>query len=364
MTEALTKYSITLYQDFCNQKITVPVVYCEDYLQNQLLDLNLARLCCSLCCASYNEEAVKSAFKECEFTEIRTYYYSVPKEDSASLCVARRGDNIFIVFRGTEGEEWYSNFRTGLGDTHQGYAEAVESLMPVLREYINSNCNLLLTGHSRGGALANLLASQLIKQGRDNVFCYTFACPNVTVKGDVYSSRFSNIHNFIYEEDFIPNCPLSQWGYNRYGNSIVFKAQEINYEKLKKAFRNLTGERLLTFREYGKTISDFTDTALHLAGNPDEYYNKGYLVDEDYITLYDYFQTVCDLFNDKNSFEAGITLLATKLSEFAPITNFLITGINIPQLINQGNAQNSCAMYAHSALTYLCLLNTQKIRCR
>lgn len=361
MIENLTKYNINLRAEFGKENMTVPVVYSDDYMGNEMLDLNLAKLCCTLCCCSYDENILTKAFNDAEFTDIKAIY-TTPAENTASLCVARKENNVFIVIRGTEGEEWYNNFRTGIEDTHQGYYDTVNFLKPLLKDYIQSDCRLLFTGHSRGGALSNLLASQLIKSGRENVFAYTFACPNITTKDEVYSHRFRNIHNFVYEDDFITHCPLREWGYSRYGNTIRFKTSEINYKKLKKAFKELTDTDFVTFKDCGEEVDTFIDTSLRLASNPYEYYNKGYLVDESYLTLYDYFQTICDIFTDKNSFDAGITLLATKLSAFAPISNFLVSGIDIPSLISQGNAKNSCAMFAHSCLSYLCLLNTQKIK--
>lgn len=361
MIENLTKHNISFTTEYCKNNMTVPVVYSDDYLRNEMLDLNLARLCCTLCCCSYDENILKKALTDAEFTHIKAIY-TTPKENTASLCIARKGKNVFIIIRGTEGEEWYNNFRTGMEDTHQGYYDTVKFLKPLLNDYIQSDYRLLFTGHSRGGALSNLLASDLIKSGRENVFAYTFASPNVTTKDEVYSHRFCNIYNFVYEDDFITHCPLREWGYNRYGNTIRFKTQEINYKKLKKSFKELTGIDFVTFRDCGEMVDTFIDTALRLASNPYEYYNKGYLVDESYLTLYDYFQTICDVFTDNNSFDAGITLLATKLSSFAPISNFLVSGIDIPSLLSQGNAENSCAMFAHSCLTYLCLLNTQKIK--
>lgn len=361
MIECLTKHNIKLNAEFGKENMTVPVVYSDDYMGNDMLDLNLAKLCCTLCCCSYDENILKKAFKDAEFTDIKAIY-TTPTENTASLCTARKGNNVFIVIRGTEGEEWYNNFRTGIEDTHQGYYDTVNYLMPLLKEQINSGYRLLFTGHSRGGALSNLLASRLIKSGRENVFAYTFACPNITTKDEVYSHRFRSIYNFVYEDDFITHCPLREWGYNRYGNTIRFKTSEINYKKLKKAFKELTDTDFVTFKDCGEEVDTFIDTALRLASNPYEYYNKGYPVDESYLTLYDYFQTICDVFTDKNSFDAGITLLATKLSPFAPISNFLVSGIDLPSMLSQGNAENSCAMFAHSCLSYLCLLNTQKIK--
>ncbi|MBQ9674248.1 MAG: lipase family protein [Ruminococcus sp.] len=361
MTETLAKYNVTFYDGFCNKNITLPVVYSDDYLNNELLDLNLARLCCSLCSASYDEQSIKQAFNDCGFSQIRTYYGG-NVENSASLCIAKRENNIFVVIRGTQGNEWYNNFKTGTSDTHQGYLQTVQNLLPLLKEYIKSNCRLLFTGHSRGGALSNLLAAGLINQGRDGVFAYTFASPNVTTDDDVYNKKFHNIYNFVYDDDFITHCPPSEWGYGRYGNTVNFRKNEINYPKLKKAFNELTGKDFLPFFECKQSVAQFIDTAIKLAASPEEYYNKGYLVDEEYLTLYDYFNIVCDIFTDNNGIDAGLKLLATNLSEFAPISDFLSSGIDVTQLLEQGNTQNSCAMFAHYCLTYLSLLNTQKIK--
>lgn len=361
MIEILTKHNISFNTDFSNRQITVPVIYSRDYLSNELLDLNLARLCCTLCCAGYDEKEMIRAFQDGEFTEIKTFY-TKNEENSASFAVAKRDNIYYVVIRGTRGEEWYNNFRTGVGDTHQGYYDTVCEILPVISKYAKGKNGLVLTGHSRGGALCNLLAAELIKDGRENIFAYTFACPNVTTKEEAYSKKFRNIHNFVYEEDFITHCPLEEWGYSRYGNTVVFRSREINYRKLKKTFNELTGMNFISFKDCNKNIDDFKDTALRLAASPYEYYNKGYLVDEEYISLYDYFLIICDLFNDKNTFEAGITLLATKLSEFAPISNFLVSGTEMTDFISQGGHQNSCGMFAHSCLTYLCLLDTQKIK--
>lgn len=361
MIDTLTKENIKFVDEYFEKEIEIPVVYNDDYLQSNTLDLNLARLCCTFCCCSYDEKYIEQALLTTGFTDIELLYFK-PQENTASLSIGKKNNNIFIIIRGSSGEEWYNNFRTGLEDTHQGYYDTVSFLKPLIKKYINTPYNIILTGHSRGGALANLLASELIKDGRKNIFAYTFACPNVTAKDDVYSKRFSTIYNFVYEDDFITHCPLREWGYNRYGNTVKFKTREINYKKLKKSFKDLSGKDFVTYKECNQSIDNFIDTTLHLANNPYEYYNKGYFVDEEYLTLYQYFQVICDIFNHKESFNAGITLLATKLSEFAPLTEFLASGIDVPKLLSQGNAKDSCAMFAHSPLTYLSLLNTQKIK--
>ncbi len=361
MLDIISKYKFKYYDTIFDKELILPVVYSEDFLTNELLDINLARLCCSLCCTSFDEQALRLAFQNCGFENIKSYYGG---DDSlgAAVCTAQRGKNVFAVIRGSMGREWYSNFDIGTAYTHQGYAEATRRIMPLFDRFAKENCRLLFTGHSRGGALANLIASRLLLKGRDEVYAYTFACPNVTTDDEVYNRRYRNIYNFAFEDDFITHCPPPEWGYGRYGNTVNFKNSEINFTRFRSAFKELTGREFVSFREHEESVTHFTDTINKLASNPEEYYLKKYLVDGEEMSLYDYFHTICDLFTQTDPADAGFRLLSTKLSEFAPLGDFLASGIDLLTLIEQGGIQNSCAMYAHSCLSYLCLLNTQKIK--
>ena len=79
-----------------------------------------------------------------------------------------------------------------------------------------------LMGHSRGAAVANIVAGELttnygnlVSAGR--VFAYTFACPAVSKSEEVRSSGCENIFNFNSHDDLVPTVPLTNWGYVRYG---------------------------------------------------------------------------------------------------------------------------------------------------
>ena len=113
MIETLSKYNVKFTDEYFNKEITIPVIYSDEYLKSKTLDLNLARLCCTFCCCSYDEEFMKKAFLDTEFTDIELLYFK-PQENTASIAIAKRDNNVFIVIRGTLGEEWYNNFRTGL----------------------------------------------------------------------------------------------------------------------------------------------------------------------------------------------------------------------------------------------------------
>ena len=97
------------------------------------------------------------------------------------------------------------------------------------------NLVFTITGHSRGGAVGNLLAHRL-NQIRDGdlsgthhdkfrnqvgaVYAYTFATPNVAAVSKIKEvSEEQNIHNFCYVNDFVPNLPLESWNWGKYGKT-------------------------------------------------------------------------------------------------------------------------------------------------
>ena len=80
-----------------------------------------------------------------------------------------------------------------------------------------------VTGHSRGGAVANLLAHELSdKYSASNVYAYTFASANVVTK----KIEDTNIFNYIIQEDIVPKVPP---GYVRHGNDIVLNTKGYMY---------------------------------------------------------------------------------------------------------------------------------------
>lgn len=143
---------------------------------------------------------------------------------------------IVVAVRGTNGNEWYGNFDFAPShsddtafaenflfaaqDLYLGVCDAISNVYSVVEMPI-ANPLFLVCGHSRGGAVANLAALLLNdKFGADNVFAYTFATPN-TVRSDDSALGASNIFNFVYDCDFVPQMPLASWGYKRAGTDIA-----------------------------------------------------------------------------------------------------------------------------------------------
>lgn len=97
-------------------------------------------------------------------------------------------------------------------------------------------------GHSRGAAVANIVAGRLMDEGvisGSQLFAYTYACPSVSRNG---VSSYSNIYNFNNPGDLITCVPLEKWGsytWKRYGKTILLL--DSHKENFKNRFRAEVG---------------------------------------------------------------------------------------------------------------------------
>ena len=150
---------------------------------------------------------------------------------------------IAVVCRGSAGgQDWESNIL----QQADGFRIAANNVKEGLDNYIYSNnidtslpTKLLITGHSRGAAVANILATEVWDIASDyDVFTYTFACPNTTT--DAYRSYYYNIFNINVEGDPVPSVPVMEGGHNKFGQTISMKAS-VNDPAFIKAFQQITG---------------------------------------------------------------------------------------------------------------------------
>lgn len=162
-------------------------------------------------------------------------------------------DVVLIAMRGSNGtwEEWNSNFEIGhdlancepefmqyrfgtaAGWTnrynHMGFDITANRVLALAEAFVQANSTApdgvvyWVTGHSRGGAIANLTAAKLLDMGKRTV-AYTFACPNATLAGG--SQGYESIFNAVNEDDLVPYLPFTSWGYGRYGRTAVIDMSE------------------------------------------------------------------------------------------------------------------------------------------
>ena len=119
---------------------------------------------------------------------------------------------LLVIVRGTQAGEWYSNFDfapSHSGDTAfaENFLFAAEDVFLGLKGYIDAETNplVLVSGHSRGAACANLLGRLLnARYGSKSVYAYTFATPT-TVRGEVEACP--NVFNLINPCDPVTMMP-------------------------------------------------------------------------------------------------------------------------------------------------------------
>jgi len=150
-----------------------------------------------------NPEPIRTHLENLGFRDFVQENYTNPSNNhTVAYTIARRttvvhesAKNVIVVaIRGTvTDEENISNiFAIGSEEVHVGFGAAMADLRLELTNYIihhglfynPENNIILITGHSRGGAVANLLAADLNEREhlahRGNIFTYTFAAPNST----------------------------------------------------------------------------------------------------------------------------------------------------------------------------------------
>lgn len=219
---------------------------------------------------------IQAALTDLGFTGVQAYNYHPSAENSgrtAAYVFARKkvpaaaGGSVWltaIVIRGTgEYMEWASNLNMGSGTDHEGFAKARDELLENLEKYFTDagitgeerkTVRYLVTGHSRGGAVANLTAASLTAGGREGVYAYTFAAPAVSFQ----SARegYENIFNIVSREDLVTRVPLSDWGCGRYGVDLHLPTRErwgdaydAAFAKMDRRYTALTGQPYAVYQD-------------------------------------------------------------------------------------------------------------------
>ena len=238
--------------------------YTNDYFKKPATKYNQSLATMSLCLAlsTYqNEEKeiyfenVKNVFDKCGFVvdgadstfQQKNYDIKTGTDTIACSFASKKiGDSTLVavaVRSGGYGPEWASNLTLGLSGDHAGFDDASNKVYKYLAEYVNSRnitgkVKFWVTGFSRGGATANLLAAKLdntvdshpkITYSKEDVYAYTFATPAGAVKSNnPHSKKYNNIFNVINFHDLVPLVAPSQtgWSFDRYGITKVLPFSE------------------------------------------------------------------------------------------------------------------------------------------
>jgi len=149
------------------------------------------------------------------------------------------GDRLVVAFRGTEFlHDWLDDFDfiptpyapiPGRGTVHQGFQLVYYSIRGNLREIVAQQApkcsELLITGHSLGGALCALAAPDLLNDVAADLspIVYTWAEPRVGHNDFVsFSDTHLNVcYRIVNVWDVVPHLPPVLAAYQHEGNSVT-----------------------------------------------------------------------------------------------------------------------------------------------
>ncbi len=327
-----TVYSATLYTDYGSSSVSYRYKSKWFFADNTDYNQDLAIVSSLLSAIAYDTSylsntsttnslnALKDWFAKHQFAD----YAAVDLDPSYSdqhvseMFIANReftylGETktiVCVVIRGTNGtlDEWQSNFDLGTtadfsstsgwtnSTNHMGFDITANRLNTRLNSYLSANglsassCVFWITGHSRGGALANILAAKRIDAGNE-VFAYTFAAPATTERAsdsakNAVKVNYPSIFNIINIDDLVPQLPLDSWDIVRYGMDRPASIEEDGYAD---DWDALTGS---TYSHHSTKQSNALAEMRTIATNRNECYEypggtTGYRIysDEYYFTL-------------------------------------------------------------------------------
>lgn len=315
--------------------------------------LRIAQTAAALSLSTVREDALAHNLRELGYGDL----YAVRTDsdrDKIGLYLASRtvGNTLetVAVLKGSEGDEWYSNFDVGYSAEHSGFARAADFAEQALGDYvftraIGTEPRFFITGYSRGGAVANILAKRLCDRcGNDDVYACTLASPAVTLSRR--QARYNRIYNLIREEDFFTRIPPESWGYIRYGRDIILSRGE-DYEARCEA---MTGERI---KELTKSETDHLLSVIRsLAPNVNAYYRRRRDVGGKPLSLYEFMSGVADLLAGCPD-EAGDLLIDAIMSDYSDLLELLSAGADIGELVTCTGTPRCSIAEGHSPAAYL-----------
>ena len=318
---------------------------------NSYYNHDLAKLCSEMVVMGYHADELDHPYdlykslEELGFSDWR-YNMKTGRDQQnyffASKSIRKAGKDYNLVFCGcigSHGKQWNSDFDPwGVGSStvghdtsslnHKGFIDAKNYIRENLSDYFNENnydkdnTILLLTGHSRGAAAANLLAAEILDKETfvtaDNLLAYTFATPNCTCSQQRFDAKYYDncIYNIVFPTDFVTKVLPTSWGYGKYGitRSLPTKTNDIYYnvhkENMLKKYKLLNnGDD--NFKDYDngeETVANVIYNMTQDIKNLPEYYNNYYgLSGVIRFSLYGFFQNViCPFVNGSDTTWAKI----------------------------------------------------------
>ena len=161
-----------------------------------------------------------------------------PNQHFGWICVDSKKNRLIVAFRGTEFfHDWLDDFDfipapyapiSGRGTVHQGFQLVYYAVRDSVLQTVNARkggCKeILITGHSLGGALVGVAAPDLLNQAAANLapIVYTWAEPRVGHSDyvDFFNTHVNICYRIVNVWDVVPHLPPDLAGYEHEGNEL------------------------------------------------------------------------------------------------------------------------------------------------
>ena len=197
-------------------------IYETDFFRKDacVFDKSLALLSYALAAANSEDNAVDT-FNKMGFDNLKQHWNGDSDIDGCSYVIGHRkvddSELVAVYIKGIGyNVEWAGNMMMGGSGNHYGFETAAAEVYTALKDYLAANYpgkspKLWITGYSRGGAITDALAYNILTQKEINIeqkdlFVYAFE-PPASVSSDAISEEYPCIHNFFVEADLVASIP-------------------------------------------------------------------------------------------------------------------------------------------------------------
>lgn len=205
---------------------------------------------------SDKQKNARDMLTACGFEDFEAYHYNhAPTNDSIGYVIARKPIHVWDPVSGTNrdytliavavrgagyGAEWANN--VSIGDTatnklpangrHWGFDKAAQEVCASIQAYIadkgvTENAKYWITGFSRAGAAANLVAGYVTDGAESiyhthqrDVYGFTWECPQAASTSE-NALNYKNIHNILNAMDAVPKVSPDAFQHQRLGVDYV-----------------------------------------------------------------------------------------------------------------------------------------------
>lgn len=166
------------------------------------------------------------------------------------VLISVRGTQEVVADASRDADARQVPYAEGDGQAHRGFYEAFQATKPFVDRYLTAfytgEQQLVVCGHSLGGAIALLLAEWLRRKWSSNVQLYTFGAPRAADAAFVKAAQPLTHHRIVNHNDPVPALPLpwmdAEWKLALPGAALVYSSPAIGIALLLAGIVNLQGD--------------------------------------------------------------------------------------------------------------------------